>query len=91
MTRLVSLINNRGITMIHRRACHMAQRGRATEWPHGDQRTGTQLAIDSARLGFRPCRRCRPFPQPDPTRMPGYVRPTAVIATGRVEAQGGVA
>lgn len=88
MTRMVSITTPR-CTRIHMRSCHMAQRGRAQDWPPGDTRHRTQLAIDAARLGFRPCRRCRPFPNPDPALMPGYERPVG-ITLGRAEAQIGV-
>jgi hypothetical protein len=84
-TRMVRIINDRGIHRIHMRACHMAQRGGAQDWPHGNGRSGRQLAIDAARLGFRPCRVCRPFPKPDPEQLPGYVRPgRVVVECGRV-------
>lgn len=83
-TRMVCVVSDRGVRRIHMRACHMAQRGGAQDWPHGEQRSGEQLAIDAARMGVRPCRMCRPFPKPDPRGMPDYRPPPRVVERGHV-------
>lgn len=85
---LVRIVNQRGVGMIHRRECYAARRtgSTAVDFPQGDDRTDAQLAIDAAKLGFRPCRQCRPFPMPDPALMPGYERPGPLPSTWPVAA-----
>lgn len=58
-TRLVRTVRG---TVVHRRECMMAQRGGAEPWLWAENVRPSVLAKMAPMYGWRPCRRCNPFP-----------------------------